>query len=175
MIENYILLAKYNKWINKKIYLLAENLSDIERKTDHQAFFGSIHNSLNHLIITDKVWLGRFASQGIIFPDLKSDILEVEGGIKSLDQIVYDDFDQLMLHRFKIDEAIQNWITTMSDDFPSKTMIYFNMKGIKREHPVWQALTHFFNHQTHHRGQITTIFSQLGIDIGVTDLIAMPD
>ena len=175
MIENYLLLAKYSKWINQKIYLLAETLSDAERKTNHKAFFGSIHNSLNHLIVTDKVWLGRFASQGIIFPDLKPDILEIEGGIKSLDQIVYDDFEQLKLHRFAMDEAIENWITTMPADFPTNNMIYTNMKGIKREHPVWHALTHFFNHQTHHRGQISTIFSQLDLDLGVTDLIAMPN
>jgi len=50
---------------------------------------------------------------------------------------------------------------------------YSNTKGVQREHPAWQALTHFFNHQTHHRGQVTTLLAQAGVDPGVTDLIAI--
>jgi uncharacterized damage-inducible protein DinB len=52
-------------------------------------------------------------------------------------------------------------------------MRYSNTKGVQREHPMWQALTHFFNHQTHHRGQVTTLLMQAGVDVGVTDLIAL--
>ena len=62
---------------------------------------------------------------------------------------------------------------TCRPDFPLQTMRYANSKGVRREHPAWQALTHFFNHQTHHRGQVTTLLAQAGIDPGVTDLIAL--
>jgi uncharacterized damage-inducible protein DinB len=71
------------------------------------------------------------------------------------------------------DVAIENWVRDMPADFPLRIMRYSNTKGVKREHPAWQALTHFFNHQTHHRGQITTLLVQAGMDPGLTDLIAL--
>jgi uncharacterized damage-inducible protein DinB len=60
----------------------------------------------------------------------------------------------------------------MADDFLTCAMRYSNTKGVRREHPAWIALTHFFNHQAHHRGQVTTLLMQAGVDPGVTDLIA---
>lgn len=175
MLENYRLLAKYNKWMNEKIYASASHLPDEERKRNYNAFFGSIHNTLNHLILTDKIWLSRFAAQGVNFPSLKPEILEIPGGFNSLNQVLFEDFDQLRKHRFEMDNAIENWVLEMPDDFPGQIMNYVNSKGIKREHPIWQPLTHFFNHQTHHRGQVTTLLFQAGVDPGLTDLIAMAD
>jgi uncharacterized damage-inducible protein DinB len=62
----------------------------------------------------------------------------------------------------------------MPPDFLLRTLRYANTKGVVREQPAWQPLTHLFNHQTHHRGQATTLLAQAGIDPGPTDLIAMP-
>ena len=73
----------------------------------------------------------------------------------------------------RLDEAIETWVRDMPPEFLVKTMRYANSKGTQREHPAWQAMTHFFNHQTHHRGQATTLLAQAGIDPGVTDLIAL--
>ena len=70
-------------------------------------------------------------------------------------------------------DAIEAWLAALPADFPQRTMRYSNTKGVQREHPMWQALTHFFNHQTHHRGQVTTLLMQAGVDVGVTDLIAL--
>ncbi len=64
-------------------------------------------------------------------------------------------------------------LAAVPDDFAQRTMRYRNTQGVAREHPVWQALTHLFNHQTHHRGQVTTLLAQAGVDVGVTDLIAL--
>jgi len=69
--------------------------------------------------------------------------------------------------------AIEDFAERMPADYPLRTMRYANTRGVQREHPVWQALTHFFNHQTHHRGQVTVLLMQAGIDPGTTDLIAM--
>ena len=59
----------------------------------------------------------------------------------------------------------------MPPDFPLRTMRYSNSKGVKREHPMWQALTHFFNHQTHHRGQVHGLLTGLTGDAPPLDLI----
>jgi uncharacterized damage-inducible protein DinB len=86
---------------------------------------------------------------------------------------LHADWAALRAQRERLDAAIEAWLAALPADFPQSTMRYSNTKGVQREHPMWQALTHFFNHQTHHRGQVTTLLMQAGVDVGVTDLIAL--
>jgi len=72
-----------------------------------------------------------------------------------------------------MDAAIEDFAERMPSDYPLRIMRYANTRGVQREHPVWQALSHFFNHQTHHRGQVTALLMQAGVDPGTTDLIAI--
>ena len=86
---------------------------------------------------------------------------------------LFDDFAALRAHRALLDAALEDWVAQLPADFPMRTMRYANTRGVQRAHPMWQALTHLFNHQTHHRGQVTTLLYQAGVDVGVTDLIAL--
>ena len=90
-----------------------------------------------------------------------------------LDTVLFDDWQALRTKRQQLDAAIEAWINDLPEAYPHLTMRYGNSKGVERAHPAWQAMTHFFNHQTHHRGQATTLLTQAGVDIGVTDLIAL--
>ncbi|HWI83448.1 DinB family protein [Ramlibacter sp.] len=172
LVENYRFLARYNGWFNERLYEACERLSDEERKRDRHAFFGSIHGGLNHLIWADRLWLRRFAVQGVDFPSLTAEVLDLpEGAVHGT--VVYADWATLRARRAELDAAIGAWAAAMPPEFPLRTMRYANTKGVQRAHPAWQALTHFFNHQTHHRGQVTTLLSQAGIDVGVTDMIAL--
>lgn len=159
-------LARYNRWMNDKLYALAAPLSDDMRKRDCGAFFGSIHGTLNHLLLTDKVWLARF--KGITIPD---NFMGPEG-IQSLDQELYSDFTALREERRLTDEEISAWVAQVTHDQLSAPLVYMR-RGQRTVSPLWWSLIHLFNHQTHHRGQITTLLSQLGCDPGVTDLVAM--
>ncbi len=172
MIENYRFLARYNHWFNQRLYDTVGRLPDEERKLERGAFFGSIHRTLNHLVWGDTVWLGRFAQQGVAFAALDPALLALPSGAVHETEL-FGEFDALRSHRERMDTAIDGWVANMPDDFPMRTMRYANRAGLQREHPVWQAMTHFFNHQTHHRGQITTLLMQAGIDPGTTDLIAL--
>jgi uncharacterized damage-inducible protein DinB len=172
VLENYRLLARYNRWFNQRLYAACEQLPDEERKRERGAFFGSIHNTLNHLVWGDQIWLRRFAAQGVEFASLGGGLLDLpEGAMHAA--VLHEEWAALRTQREQLDEAIEAWVRDMPADFPLRTMRYSNSKGVKREHPMWQALTHFFNHQTHHRGQVTTLLAQSGIDPGVTDLIAL--
>lgn len=172
LLDNYRFLARYNRWFNERLYDACERLPDEERRRDRGAFFGSIHASLNHLVWGDRLWLRRFAAQGAAFEALSADVLELPPGAVH-GTILYQEWAALREQRRHLDAAIEAWTGEMAPDFPVRTMRYANTKGVERAHPMWQALTHFFNHQTHHRGQLTTLLSQAGIDVGVTDLIAL--
>lgn len=171
-LDNFRFLARYNRWFNQRLYAVCAELDDAQRKRDGGAFFGSIHGTLNHLVWADLMWLGRFARQGVTFDALPPELLALPEGA-SYGTVMAQDFETLRQRRDAIDAAIEDWVAQMPDDFPLRTMHYSNTKGVQREHPVWQAMTHFFNHQAHHRGQVTTLLSQAGLDAGVTDLIAL--
>lgn len=172
LVENYRFLARYNRWFNERLYDACERLSDGERRRERGAFFGSIHGSLNHLVWGDRLWLRRFAAQGVAFASLAANVLELPPGAAH-GTVLYGEWAGLRRARAQLDAAIEGWTGEMPPDFPLRTMRYANTKGAERAHPMWQALTHFFNHQTHHRGQVTTLLSQAGVDVGVTDLIAL--
>jgi uncharacterized damage-inducible protein DinB len=171
-LANYQFLARYNQWFNERLYAACETLSDEERQRDRGAFFGSIQATLTHLMWADKNWLGRFAHQGQHFAALPAELLALPPGA-SFATALYDDFHALRCARTELDAAICLWLADMPADFLQSTMRYSNTKGVQRSHPAWQALTHVFNHQTHHRGQVTTLLAQAGVDVGVTDLIAL--
>ena len=149
-------------------------LSDEERKRKRErgAFFGSIHHTLPHLVLADKMWLQRFAAQGTAFAALSPALLALPDGSDYTSDL-HPDWLDLKRTRELLDAAMEAWMADMPPEFLLSTMRYANTKGVPRAHPAWQAMTHLFNHQTHHRGQATTLLMQAGVDIGVTDLIAL--
>lgn len=171
-LDNYRFLARYNRWMNQRLYAACEPLGDAERKRQRGAFFGSIHHTLMHLVWADKMWLNRFASQETTFAALPTRALILPAGADYGSEL-HPDWQDLRQTREALDERIEQWVGEMRPDFLNSTMRYANTKGVQRAHPAWQAMTHFFNHQTHHRGQATTLLMQAGVDVGVTDLIAL--
>lgn len=154
-------MAAYNRWMNDRLYDCCARLTDEERKRDVGAFFKSIHGTLNHQLLGDRVWLGRFT--GTPF------------AMKSLDQELYSDFTELRAERVSTDTAILDWASSLTEAHFAGELSYTSVVNPKpRRYPFWFAVAHFFNHQTHHRGQLTTLLSQRGIDPGVTDLIWLP-
>ncbi len=160
--EQAITMAAYNRWMNERLYAVCAVLSDEERKQDRGAFFRSIHGTLNHLLLADKIWLGRF--EGVPFPAV------------SLDQQLFTDFSALWSDRKSTDSRIETWAAGLSDEILTARLHYTSMvDAAPRTHPLWVAVAHFFNHQTHHRGQLTALLSQCGKSYGVTDLIWLPE
>ena len=159
-------LSRYNRWMNEKLYAVAAQLSDDERKQDRAAFFKSIHATLNHLLLADRVWMARFTGA-----PLHSDWVGPEG-IPALDRELYAGFQELRAERNKTDAELEAWVLALSAEQLSATFSY-TRKGVVYESPLWWGVAQLFNHQTHHRGQVTTLLMQSGHDPGVTDLIAM--
>lgn len=164
------LLASYNTWMNAKLYKAAGELTADELAEDRGAFFGSVFRTLNHIAVADRIWLRRFAehpSQPEVLAPVRALPLP-----KSLDEILFPDLDQLSAHRAMLDAVIERWVGGLTDADLNQTLRYTNSKGAQAKRLSGLVL-HFFNHQTHHRGQATTLLSQFGKDVGVTDLLAL--
>jgi uncharacterized damage-inducible protein DinB len=171
LVEQYRALAGYNRWMNEKVYATAAELPDADRRRDLGAFFRSIHGTLNHLLLADRAWLWRFTRDPNVAEsrDRAGTPIAMTG---RLDQEIYRDFDELRAERGRTDAHVLDWVETLDDARLAAPLAYRTSAGTACEHPSWWAVGHFFNHQTHHRGQATTLLVQLGRDPGVTDLAA---
>jgi len=159
--DYYRNMARYNRWMNERLYAICAAIPDAERKADRGAFFRSIHGTLNHLLLADRLWLGRFVGEPF------------EG--EALDQELYSDFDELRRERAKTDDAIDRWVRTLTEEaLPAPFTFRSIIPPRQNTFPLWHLAQHFFNHQAHHRGQLTTLLSQLGHDPGLTDLLRLP-
>jgi len=170
IVEQYRAFAGYNTWMNTRLYALAATLSDAERRADRGAFFRSVHGTLNHILLADRAWLFRFTQDAAV-----GESRDADGALivpRGLDHELYADFELLRRERAKTDRDIETWVGGLDEAQLAAPLRYRTTKGVARDHPLWEAVTHFFNHQTHHRGQLTTLFMQVGDDPGVTDLIA---
>jgi len=171
-VDQYQALARYNAWMNEKLYAVAAEVPDAERRRDVGAFFRSIHATLNHLLLTDRAWLWRFTADPRVAGsrDAAGNPIAMTG---RLDQEVYADFEQLRRERARTDADITAFAAALTLERLAQEITYRTTAGVEQRHVLWWAVSHFFNHQTHHRGQVTTLLMQVGHDPGVTDLIAL--
>jgi uncharacterized damage-inducible protein DinB len=154
-------MAQYNRWMNQRLYECCENIDDVERKRDKGAFFGSIHRTLNHILYGDLAFMSRFTGQPRDVPEHGIDL--------------YEDFHDLWLARQSLDDRIEALSSSLSEEWLQNMLTYASkVDGVVRTVPRWVLVTHMYNHETHHRGQVTTLLSQMGLDIGTTDIPFMP-
>jgi uncharacterized damage-inducible protein DinB len=155
-------MARYNRWQNENLYGVADTLPDAERRRERGAFFGSIHGTLNHLLWGDRTWMSRFAGRP---PD---------GSIPQSVSL-YQDWSDLKRERAAFDAAIIDWADRLDAAWLEEDLAYYS-GAIKADlcRPRWLLVTHMFNHQTHHRGQVHCMLTQAGGKPSDTDLPFMP-
>ncbi|AJD49541.1 DinB family protein [Isoalcanivorax pacificus W11-5] len=163
------LMAGYNRWMNQKLYEQALTMPHAEVVAERGAFFGSIFGTLNHLCVADVIWLKRFAASAV------SPLAELDAwpAPTSLTMPMADTLPALWAIRQQLDELIERWVMTLDDEVLARPLDYHNTRGLPFHKTLFFLVIHFFNHQTHHRGQVTTLLAQQGLDPGVTDLLML--
>ncbi len=149
--------ARYNRWANTRLYDACAQLSDADYRRDRKAFFGSIHGTLNHLLAGDRIWLGRFEG--------------VDHGVKRLDEILFDDFAALRRAREAEDARILAFVESCDAGRLASTLHFKSMDGTPSSLPMEPLLGHLFNHQTHHRGQVHAMLTQVPVPAPPLDLL----
>ncbi len=153
--------ARYNRWQNQTIYDACAKLDDVTRKRNMGAFFKSIHGTLNHLLVGDRLWLSRFDGE--------------PSGVTSLGESLYDNFDELRQQRTWTDDRADRFVSNVDQPHIDSVITFRRLRdNVEMTLPMHIALMQFFNHQTHHRGQVTTLLMQCGVDPGITDLPMLP-
>lgn len=158
MRNHFRMFAAYNNWANAKLYEAAAALSDEEFRRDAGAFFGSLMGTLNHVLVADRIWLRRFTGEG--------------DAPKKLDAILFDELVPLTEARSAEDARIVSFVEALDEEKLAGRFTYVTATDVRTvSQRLAPALAHFFNHQTHHRGQAHTILTSLGKPSLTLDLI----
>ncbi len=157
MKAHFEMMAEYNAWANQLLYDSAMLLSPEAYRRDMGAYFNSLHGTLNHLYVADTIWMSRF--RGLPNPPW------------ALDHIAHDEPADLRKRREALDRDIIGFTGGMTDRLLEGSFSYITVKtSIQSEQKLSTALAHFFNHQTHHRSQVTSALHTMGMDYGATDI-----
>jgi uncharacterized damage-inducible protein DinB len=152
-------MAAYNAEMNRRIYGAAERIPDAERRRERGAFWGSLHGTLCHLLWGDRMWMSRFDGWE------KPDVIQKDSAT------LIEDFDELRHMRGAADAKISAWAARVTDAWLAKDQVWFSASVQKElRQPRGLLVTHFFNHQTHHRGQVHALVTACGEKTGDTDL-----
>jgi uncharacterized damage-inducible protein DinB len=150
--------AAYNVWVNERLYDASARIPDAEYRRDRGAFFGSLHGTLNHLLVGDRIWMHRFTGEG--------------EEPSELDGILYDDFAELRRQRRAEDARISTYIAGLSGRDLAGTLRYHSTRSpADLEQHLAPLLLHFFNHQTHHRGQAHCLITEITGEAPSFDLL----
>lgn len=148
MKAHFEMMAAYNAWANRRLYAAAAEVPDAARRRDEGAFFGSLHRTLNHLLVTDVIWLARFRGQ--------------RNPPWTLDHIAHDDFEDLRAAREALDDDVILYVSGLTEAALAADFSYVRQTTPEPiTQPLAPALAHLFNHQTHHRGQCHMILTRL--------------
>ncbi|MBB2970410.1 DinB family protein [Mesorhizobium sp. RMAD-H1] len=158
MRSHFQMFAAYNRWANDLVYDAAAELSDEDYRRDMGAFFKSIHGTLNHILIADRIWMKRFTGEG--------------DHPKTLDAILFEQLSALRVAREAEDRRIIAFVEGLDDRAVEGRFTYITVTDVRTvSQRLAPALSHFFNHQTHHRGQVHAMLTALGSQAPSLDLV----
>ena len=153
------LMARYNRWQNESLYDAADPLGDEVRLKDRGAFFHSIHETLAHILWADQIWLSRF------------EMCEKPGCKGNETLTLYPDWAGLVMARRQMDDTVDRWGASLTAERLAEDLSWYSgAAGRDMSKPVWLLVTHIFNHQTHHRGQVHAMLTACGAKPDDTDL-----
>jgi uncharacterized damage-inducible protein DinB len=148
MKPHFEMFAAYNRWANERLYGAARTLARADYLADHGAFFGSLNATLNHLLVTDRIWMRRFSGEGPVHA--------------VLNEVLTDDLDELTTLRASEDARLVAYVDKLDEATIAGQFTYLPITNpVEITQPLGPALAHLFNHQTHHRGQATVILTRI--------------
>jgi uncharacterized damage-inducible protein DinB len=156
MSAHFQMLARYNRIANQRLYAKVTELDDAEYRKPRAGSFGSIHGLLNHILLGDRIWMARFEGGGESTPRLST--------------VLFEEFSALRSARDEQDAAIESFFDRVDAGFLERSFAYVNNAGRDYVEAAPVALAHFFNHQTHHRGQVHVMLAQAGVQPPSLDL-----
>lgn len=149
MKDHFVLMATYNAWANERLYRMASRLSDEQYRRNVGAYFNSLHGTLNHLLVTDRIWLKRLTGTGT--------------APTRLDAVLFEDLGELSKARRAEDERLSAFVEALTDERLEGPFAYRTVDSAAQRQKLREVLAHLFNHQTHHRGQAHGILTALGV------------
>jgi uncharacterized damage-inducible protein DinB len=149
MKTHFVMMAKYNAWANARLFRMAGALQDELYRKETGAYFKSLHGTLNHLLVADRIWMRRLTGAG--------------DHPERLNAILFDDLPSLHTARVEEDRRITGFVQGLEEPAFEEVLDYRTLNGTPQRQRRREILAHLFNHETHHRGQAHAILTVLGV------------
>ena len=149
MKTHFVMMAKYNAWANARLFRMAGALQDELYRKETGAYFKSLHGTLNHLLVGDRIWMRRLTGAG--------------DHPERLNAILFDDLPSLHTARVEEDRRINGFVQGLEEPDFEEVLEYRTLNGAPQRQRRREILAHLFNHETHHRGQAHAILTVLGV------------
>jgi uncharacterized damage-inducible protein DinB len=163
--------AKYNQNVNKNLYGIILGLPDDQLTRKFEVYHTSIYDTLFHIMVSDLFWMKRIAKVFEKSPSLEKTIIP-SIDLSKLKEDLGGDREKLSNLRGEVDQAIDKFVNDLQEADYEKALRYKNHKGEEIEKEIWKVLMHMFNHQTHHRGQVSELLDMLKIDNDYSSLLS---
>jgi uncharacterized damage-inducible protein DinB len=154
--EDTRILFAYDAWANRRMLEACGVLSPEQFTRDLGSSFRSVRDTLAHILGAEWLWLERFLGR-------------TPSSLPSADQ--YPDLATLSARWTQFESELLSYVNGLSAADLERRFDYRDTKGNPHSFLLWQALQHLANHGTYHRGQVTTMFRQLGAKPIGTDMI----
>lgn len=149
MKSHFSMLARYNTWANSRLYAHASSLPDEAYRRDVGVYFKSLHATLNHVLVADRIWMHRLTGAG--------------ERPNALNAILFEDLASLRAARVAEDQRLADFVARLAPSDLDRVLAFQNLKGTPQRQAIGEILAHVFNHQTHHRGQAHAILTLVGL------------
>jgi uncharacterized damage-inducible protein DinB len=169
MKETFVLLAEYNATTNGEVLEILRGVPAEDLDRNLGSFFGSILGIMNHILVSDVAWLRRFSTAVAELAQLEQGLPRVE--VKKLTDVIWPDLGTFSPVRQQVDTLIMHGFQVLPEERFTAVLRYRNWRGEEQEKIAWKAFLHFFNHQTHHRGQVSALLDRLSVKNDYSNLI----
>jgi uncharacterized damage-inducible protein DinB len=163
--------ATYNLNVNKSLNSIILGLPDDQIMKKFEVYHVSIYDTLFHILISDLFWMKRIAKAYEKFPGLEESVVPATD-LSKLKEDLGGSREKLINLRGKLDQDIDRFVNDLQDADYLKPFRYKNHKGEEIEKEIWKVLMHMFNHQTHHRGQVSELLDMLKVENDYSSLLS---
>ncbi len=153
-------LIDHNYWARDRQLQACAALSEEQFLRPLGGSFPSVRDTLAHLVAVEWIWLERWRG----------------GSPRSL--MSAEEFPTLaaISERWSaVEGELRAFVDGLSDEELERPFTYVNLRGETWTYPLWRALFHVVNHQSYHRGQVTTQLRLLGAAAPAVDFLMAYD
>ena len=149
-------LFTYNYWARDRQLEICAGLSEEQFLKPLGGSFASMRDTLVHMVAVEWLWLERWRGQtpkALLSPE------------------EFPDYPAVKKRWDFVKAEMDLFLSGLTEEEIERVKTYVSTRGMTWTYPLWQMMIHLLNHQSYHRGQVTTLLRQLDVTPAKVDYL----